>query len=101
MNSSAQRLDELELQVVRQAADVVVALDVRGAGAAAGLDDVRVQRALHEELDLLALLGALAEDVAGRALEDRMNSRPMILRLVSGSVTPASSPQEGALRRRP
>ena len=46
-----QRLDELEVHVLGQAADVVVRLD-RGrlaAVAAAGLDDVGVQRALHEE----------------------------------------------------
>ena len=44
-----QRLDELELEVVGQAADVVVGLDRRRAGAAAGLDHVGVQRALDEE----------------------------------------------------
>ena len=44
----AQRLDELEVHVVGQAADVVVALDVRVV-AAARLDDVGIQRALHEE----------------------------------------------------
>ena len=47
-----QRFDQLELQVVGQAADVVVALDVGGAGAAAGLDDIGVERALHQELDV-------------------------------------------------
>src|SRR5699024_6157579 len=47
----AQRLDEGELQVVGQTADVVVALDVGGAGTASGLDDVRVEGALDEEVD--------------------------------------------------
>jgi len=35
LEQQPQRLDQLELQVVRQAADVVMALDVRGALAAA------------------------------------------------------------------
>ena len=50
LEQRAQRLDELELEVLGQAADVVVGLDRRRAGAAAGLDDVGVQRALDEEL---------------------------------------------------
>ena len=88
----AQRLDELELEVLGQPADVVVALDVGGAGAAAGLDDVRVERALHEELGS----GRRRPRPRRRgrpaaASKMRMNSRPMILRLVSGSVTPASA----------
>ena len=60
-----QRLDQLELEVVRQAADVVVALDRGRAGAAAGLDDVRVERALHEEADARSLRG----DLGRRGLE--------------------------------
>ena len=62
-----QRLDERELQVVGQPADVVVALDVGRAGAAAGLDDVGVERALHEELDRLA---RRPDDRARLGLED-------------------------------
>jgi hypothetical protein len=46
-----QRLDQGELQVVGQAADVVVRLDVGRALAAAGLDDIGVEGALDEELD--------------------------------------------------
>ena len=65
-----QRLDQLELQVVRQPADVVVALDVRRAGAAAGLDHVGVERALHEELDRVAVGVGGPDDVARRLLED-------------------------------
>lgn len=63
----AQRLDELELDVVGQAAHVVVRLDVRGAGAAAGLDDVRVQGALDQEGDRGAVL---LEDLQLGLLED-------------------------------
>ena len=69
LEERAQRLDERELQVVGQAADVVVALDVRGAGAAAGLDDVGIERALDEELDRSPWPG-LGDDLAGRRLED-------------------------------
>ena len=64
-----QRLDQLELQVVRQAADVVVALDVGRAGAAAALDDVRVERALHEELVVLTVRSGLGLQVPGGLLE--------------------------------
>ena len=85
LEQRAQRLDELELQVVRQPAHVVVALDVGRAVAAAGLDDVRVERALDEELDVLAVRRRLGDDLAGSASsKTRMNSRPMILRLVLG-----------------
>ena len=61
-----QRLDEFELQVVGQAADVVVALDVRGAAAPAGLHHVGIQRALHQELDVIAVA---PNDIPHRALE--------------------------------
>src|SRR5699024_2432685 len=64
----AQRLDELELEVVRQTADVVVGLDVRRALATAGLDDVGVERALDEEAHLL-VLACLRDDLAGGGLE--------------------------------
>ena len=51
LNSDFKRLDELEAQVVGKTAHVVVALDVGGAGAATRLDDVGIERALHQELD--------------------------------------------------
>ena len=57
-----QRLDELELQVLGQPADVVVGLDRRRAGAAAGLDHVGVERALHEEAH--AVLAVAAGELA-------------------------------------
>ena len=98
LEQRAQRLDQRELQVVGQPADVVVALDVRGAVAAAGLDDVRVERALDQELD--ARPSAVADDLARRPSNARMNSRPMILRLVSGSVTPAARRGSARSRRR-
>src|SRR5690606_18616021 len=64
LEEQPQRLDEPELQRVRKATDVAVALDgdartlVRDA-----LDDVRVERALHEELGAVDLLGFALEDV--------------------------------------
>ena len=93
LEQRAQRLDELELEVVGQAADVVVGLDVGGAGAAAGLDHVGVERALHEERDLVAASSAASapKTSASAASKTRMNSRPMILRFSSGSLTPASA----------
>jgi hypothetical protein len=48
----------------------VVALDVRRPGAAAGLHDVGVERALHEEVDALAVLLRVADDVERGLLED-------------------------------
>ena len=55
LEEGAQRLDQLELEVLGQAADVVVGLDVGGARSPAGLDHVGVERALDEERDLAAL----------------------------------------------
>jgi len=56
LEEGPQRLDELELEVLGQAAHVVVALDVGGAGAAARLHHVGVAGALHQERDLVAAL---------------------------------------------
>ena len=58
-----QRLDELEVQVLGQTADVVVGLDRRrpGAPVAAGLDHIRVERSLDEEADVRQLLRLLLE----------------------------------------
>jgi hypothetical protein len=100
LEQGAQRLDELELQVLRQPAHVVVALDVGCVPvAAAGFDDVRVQGALHEELDLFAVRCGVGDDRALGLSKARMNSRPMILRLVSGSLTPASAVWNAPARR--
>ena len=100
MNSDLQRFDQLELQVVGEPTDVVVALDVGGAGAAAGLDDVGVERALHQELDVVvpSTCASAAMTSAATSSKVRMNSVPMILRLASGSVTPGELGEE-LLRR--
>ena len=92
LEERAQRLDQLELQVVRQAADVVVGLDGRGAGAAAGLDDVGVERAL-DEVRRVAAPPASPRIRASAASKVRMNSRPMIFRFSSGSWMPSSAPR--------
>ena len=66
----AQRLDQLEVHVLGQAAHVVVALDV-GGGLRAGLDHVGVQRALHEEPRARVLARDLLEH-ADELLADRL-----------------------------
>ncbi len=90
LEQGAQGFDELELDVLGQTADVVVALDVRRSRTAAGFDDVGVEGALDEEADLLALVLGLADEFGPACSKVRMNSRPMIFRFSSGSVTPAS-----------
>src|SRR5262245_50355296 len=57
----AQRLDKLDGHVLWKAADVVVALDGGGV-AAAGLDHVRVERALDQEAGGAERLGLALED---------------------------------------
>jgi predicted ATPase/class 3 adenylate cyclase len=69
LEQGPERLDQAELQVIRQPADVVVRLDVGRAGAAAGLHHVRVQRALDQELARLAVLAGLGGDLPRGALE--------------------------------
>ena len=68
----AQRLDQLQLHVLGQAADVVVALDdMRLAGlAAGGFDHVRIDRALREEVDVLELGGLLVEHLDEQPADD-------------------------------
>ena len=78
LEERAQRLDEVELQVVGQAADVVVRLDRRRAGAAAGLDDVRVERALDEVVGARELRRLLLEDA------DELGADRLALRLGVG-----------------
>src|SRR5207244_8192390 len=59
----SERLDELEVHLLRKTADVVVALDDLGRPFDGDrLDDVRIERALHEEVDALELRRLLLED---------------------------------------
>ena len=97
LEQRAQRLDQLELQVVGQAADVVVRLDVGGAGPAAGLDDVGVERALHEERDLVALLGRGAEHLGLGGLEDPDELAADDLALLLGVADPGERVEEALL----
>ena len=56
LEQGPQRLDQLHLHVLGQAADVVVGLDRRRrAAVAAGLDHVGVERALDQEAGVLDL----------------------------------------------
>ena len=85
----AQRLDQLEAQFRRQAADVVVQLDVGRRAAAwrmAGFDHVGIERALGQEL-------RVSESICASRLKTSMNVWPMILRFSCGSVTPAQAGQ--------
>ena len=61
----AQRLDQLELHALGQAADIVMRLDGgrRAAGRRHALDHVGIERALRQEIDLADLLGLLVEHV--------------------------------------
>ncbi len=83
LEQQPQRLDEFELQVTGQPADVVVALDVRGARTAAGFDHVGIQRALHQELNLRP---AVPHDVSHRTLEraDELTADDLALALRVG-----------------
>ena len=84
LEQRAQRLDEGELQIVGEAAHVVVALDVGGAGATTGLDHIRVERSLHEELDLLAVRTSLLDHLARGVLEHPDEQAPDDLALLLG-----------------
>ena len=86
LEQGAERLDEAELQVVGQPPDVVVALDVGRALAAAGLDDVGVEGALDEELDRRAL--GLGDDLPLGRLEhaDELAADDLALELGVGDV---------------
>ena len=82
----AQRLEQLQMQRLGQAADVVVRLDrVRLLGLRAGrLDHVGIDRALREPADACG-------SFAASRWKTSTNRRPMILRFCSGSATPASA----------
>jgi hypothetical protein len=78
-----QRLDQIELQVLRQPADVVVRLDDGGRPVdRPRLDDIGVQRALDQELRVDPASSAAASNT-------RMNTSPMRRRFSSGSSTPS------------
>ena len=59
LEQAFQRLNQLELHVLGQAADIVMALDQRRriAGDGHGFDDIGIKRALREKLRLAGALG--------------------------------------------
>ena len=76
-------------------------LDVGGAGAAAGLDDVGVERALHEELDRLARRAAASPTISRSAcLEDPDELAADDLALLLGVGDPGERVEEALLARR-
>ena len=68
----AQRLDQLEVHVIRQAADVVVRLDDLGLAGlgAGGFDHVRVDGALGQPFDVLDPAGLVVEDLDEGVADD-------------------------------
>ena len=70
LEEGAQRFDEREGEVIRKAADIVVALDIGRARATARLNDIGVERPLHEEVDGAPRLPRLRHDIARGVLED-------------------------------
>jgi hypothetical protein len=87
----AQRLDELEPQVGRQPADVVVGLDLLGGLRLRGrrLDDVGIERAWVRK--------SIRPRFAASSSNTRMNSSPMILPFLLG-VLDAGQPGENRCR---
>ena len=92
LEEEAERLDELHLHVGRKSADVVVRLDERGDSvlAAAGLDDVGVERPLDEEAHVTEAACLLLEDT------DELLADDLALLLRVGD---AGEPREEALLR--
>jgi hypothetical protein len=77
----------------------VVALDVRGARTAAGLDDVGVERALHEER-IFSPSAAASATRSLHLLEGADELAADDLALLSGSLTPARRRGTSRARRR-
>ena len=65
LEQGADGFHQRKSKVFGQTADVVVALDVRGTFSPAGLDDVGIEGALNEEVDVLSL----GDDLSRRLLE--------------------------------
>ena len=69
LEQQSQRLDECELQIRGQTANVVMTLDVGSATASTGLDDIGVQRALDQKFDLVILGIVVSQQVSHRTFE--------------------------------
>jgi hypothetical protein len=92
LGRGAQRSTSANCKFFRQATHAVVALDVRGSGAATRFDDIRVgsvpargSRSTHHPPRFRD------DEIGGRGFKERMNSRPIILRLVPGSLRASAS----------
>lgn len=72
----------LEIYEIRKTSDIVVGLDYRGFTAKTRLNNIRVDCSLCKKIN--------RTDFFASSSNTRMNSSPIILRLRSGSVTPAS-----------
>jgi hypothetical protein len=71
LEQHAERFDQLEAHPIGQAADVVVALDRRRRpDDRNAFDDVGIQGALREKVEVAQLLGALLEDVDERGADE-------------------------------
>ena len=92
-----QRLDEVEVEIIRKAADVVVALDVRRTLAAAGLDDVGIERPLDKEAGL-GRPSVPLDDVASGGLELPDERRADRLALLLWVREPRERVEEARLR---
>src|SRR4029079_17403245 len=97
LEEGTQWFDQLELKVVRETADVVVALDVRRSGAAAGLDHIGIEGSLDEELDLLSVSSCLSDHFGGGVFEDPDELAADDLALLLGIGHPDQGVQEALL----
>ena len=100
LEQRAQRLDQLELQVVGQAADVVVALDVRGARCRRRTRRRPGRACPAPGTRRLTVRPASATTSRGRLLEDPDELAADDLALLLGVGDPGQRGQEPLLRRR-
>jgi hypothetical protein len=83
LEERSQRFHQGEFQVLREAANVVVTLDVRRARSATGFHDVGVQRPLDQKIDTAAR-PRFRDDLAGGLFEDPDELAPDYLSLGLG-----------------
>src|SRR6202011_345386 len=94
-----QRLDELQVHLFREPADVVMALDHRARPFERhAFDDVGIEGSLHEPFRMLAAHAAVASDALGFVLEDLHEDTAYRLALSLG-VRHAAERGEKALAR--
>ena len=85
LEQGAQRLHERELQIVRKSTNIVMTLDICRTRSTTGLNDIRVERSLHQELNLLPglprLLNYLARSVLEHSDEQASDGLALLLRI--------------------